>query len=278
MNDHRYKDKKVKVNTPYIKGLATKYINLRTATRFLFTNQEEEQFFLNTGFDSSYIKSLIKGHCVPSVRECIKRDQKLDRYRDIYRSDLGELLMTTYFEEEAEDDRRFKIPFKTISNREIAELPSRGLDAIGYRKLGDKFNVLLGEAKVSEERNNPPQVVHKKSDSIYNQQLEKIKNRNLLLTRLTDFSRKLDNEDALYICIIIAFIEQNRTQDYEIICGCALIRDLKCVNLSEDYGKLRTHADEFKSANIHFVIISFDKPIEETVALFSEEVRRQADA
>lgn len=278
MADHRYKNKKVVVNNAYVSELATKYINLRTATRFSFTKQEEGQFFSNTGFDCSYIHDIIKKYCVPSVRECIKKDQKLPRYGDIYRSDLGELLMTIYFEEEIEDERKFRIPLKTITNREIAELPARGLDAIGYRKEGDKFKVLLGEAKVSEERKNPPQVVHQSADSIYNQQLKKIKDKKFLLNRLTDFSRKLDNEDALCICIIIAFIEQERIQDYEIICGCALIRDLECVDTAKDYGKLKTHAQELNPANIHFIIISFDKSIPETVALFCNEVKRQVES
>lgn len=52
MADHRYKNKKVVVNKTYVSELATKYINLRTATRFSFTKQEEGQFFSNTGFQS----------------------------------------------------------------------------------------------------------------------------------------------------------------------------------------------------------------------------------
>ena len=68
---------------------------------------------------------------------------------DIYRSDLGEILTTYYFEEKLPEGERFIIPLKNISMRERFDMPGRGIDAIGYRLEEDgKIELLLSEAKV----------------------------------------------------------------------------------------------------------------------------------
>jgi hypothetical protein len=86
---------------------------------------------------------------------------------DIYRSDLGELLLTYYFEEKLPQNERFIIPYKNIPNRELASQPGRGLDAIGYRLNKDRIQLLVGEGKVSFQQKNPPDVVDYNKDSIY---------------------------------------------------------------------------------------------------------------
>ena len=61
----------------------------------------------------------------------------------------------------------FIIPIKNITFRERAELPGRGLDAIGYKRLSDdKVEILLGEQKVSADKKTPPPVVDTTKDSI----------------------------------------------------------------------------------------------------------------
>lgn len=103
------------------------------------------------GFNVEKLKQVIRKN---AVAVDLKREQGLTPaiLNDIYRSDLGELLMTYYFEEKIGEDKRYVIPLKNISSRELAQLPGRSLDAIGYRIDNGLFNILLGEAKVSEQK------------------------------------------------------------------------------------------------------------------------------
>ena len=71
---------------------------------------------------------------------------KLDA-KDIIRSELGELLLTYYFEKKVAEKERFSIPIKLIEVKEVAGMASRGIDAIGFRKEGEKIHLLVGEAK-----------------------------------------------------------------------------------------------------------------------------------
>jgi len=71
------------------------------------------------------------------------------KFRDIYRSDLGEILLTLYFDiENGEFGKDFIIPVKNIWDRELNDLPGRGLDLTGYMQKDGIVEILLGEAKV----------------------------------------------------------------------------------------------------------------------------------
>ena len=107
---------------------------------------------LGTGFDLSQIKNIVKHNAVFIDPER-ERGNKPNPINDIYRSDLGELLTTYYFEEKLEEGQRYIIPAKNISTRERYDMPGRGIDAIGYRIKNDgTYELLIAEAKVSEQK------------------------------------------------------------------------------------------------------------------------------
>ncbi len=193
---------------------------------------------------------------------------------DIYRSDLGELLMTYFFEEKINKEERFTIPLKNISDRELAAQPGRGLDAVGYRLEGNVVNILLGEAKVSAEKKSPPQVVDSTEDSIYKSQKKNKEDVKRLVDRLSDHCRKLQTKDATILGLGILLLENEDSDSYKITYGCTLIRDSECVNEEKDYGKVKSNSSEFDPNQIRFAILSFtDKNILETVNLFYQKVQ-----
>jgi len=227
--------------------------------------------FKNSGFDLALLEKII---AKSSVKENLNIDQngKLNP-KDLYRSELGEMLMTSYFEkhETLSINERFVIPLKLITDKENSDMPSRGIDCIGFRKESDKIHLLVGECKVSDEKESPPQVVKQ----IYDTQLELTKN-DILIKKLADFSKKLDREHYELIIYLIALLDCSKTENYSITYGCTLVRDKYCINVDKDFGKMKTKQADFEPNNIHFVILWFeDQTIEDTVKQFYAEVQKQ---
>lgn len=264
----------VKVFDKFLDKFAEKYIEQRTA---LSSSVIEEALKvsegLGTGFDLSQIKSIVKQNAVyiDPIRE---KGDTPDPVNDIYRSDLGELLTTYYFEEKLDDGQRYIIPAKNISTRERYDMPGRGIDAIGYRiKEDGTYELLIAEAKVSGQKHNPPAVVDQTSDSIYKTHKKYHDNPDTLKQRLVEFSKNLDTKDVIAIMFFVISLE-NKTNNCEITYGCGLVRDYTCVDETKDYGKMQSNANEFDPGNIHFAILSFtEETIDSTIDLFYKKVQ-----
>ena len=264
----------VRVFDKFLDKFAEKYIEQRTA---LSSSVIEEALKvsegLGTGFDLSQIKSIVKQNAVyiDPIRE---KGDTPDPVNDIYRSDLGELLTTYYFEEKLDGGQRYIIPAKNISTRERYDMPGRGIDAIGYRiKEDGTYELLIAEAKVSGQKQNPPAVVDQTSDSIYKTHKKYHDNPDTLKQRLVEFSKNLDTKDVVAIMFFVISLE-NKTNNCEITYGCGLVRDYTCVDETKDYGKMQSNANEFDPGNIHFAILSFtEETIDSTIDLFYKKVQ-----
>ena len=267
----------VRVFDKFIDKFAEKYVKQRIALSSASIDEAlEVSEGLGTGFDLSQIKTIVRQNAVyvDPVREMGSTPKPVN---DIYRSDLGELLTTYYFEEKLDESCRYFIPAKNISTRERYDMPGRGIDAIGYRIKDDgTYELLISEAKVSGQKQNPPSVVDQTEDSIYKTHKNYHDNADVLKQRLVEFSKNLKGQDLIAILCIIVDIE-NKTNKYAITYGCGLIRDYTCVDETKDFGKMKSHAGEFDPGNIHFAILSFtEETIDSTIDLFYTKVRELA--
>lgn len=271
---HSHKKIDIPVDDAFAQKFAEMYIHQRSLTQFDYTQLNNSVLFNNLGFGTDVLKDIITKNSAPIDK---KREQGIEPQilNDIYRSDLGELLMTYYFEEKLSEGERFIIPIKNITFRERAELPGRGLDVIGYQQISDtKVEILLGEAKVSGEQKSPPAVVDSTKDSIYKAQLNHKNNIPTVIQRLSDYCRRLNNEHAKILGFAIVCLEKGLNDNYSITYGCTLIRDHTCVNEETDFGKMKSNASEFEPGKVHFSILSFkNKKIDETVNLFYKKVQ-----
>ncbi len=271
---HKHEKIDIPVIDSFINKFAEMYLKQRSQTQFDINSVNEQVLFKNLGFGTDALKQIITKNTVPIDK---KREQGLEQnvLNDIYRSDLGELLMTYYFEEKLPDGERFVIPLKNITFRERAEFPGRGLDAIGYRKIGDaQVEILLGEAKVSADKKSPPSVVDSTIDSIYNTQLNHKNKTPIVVQRLSDYARRLNTKDAEILGFAIISIEHQLNDNFSITYGCTLVRDHICINDSSDFGKMKTNQSDFEPGKVHFSILSFsNKTIKDTVDLFYAKVQ-----
>ncbi|MDR1974329.1 MAG: hypothetical protein LBQ31_06600 [Bacteroidales bacterium] len=270
---HKFEKTDIKIFDTFIQKFAEKYLEQRSQTQFDYSTINEKVLYDNLGFGTEALKQIISKNAVPIDK---KREQRLQQaaLNDIYRSDLGELLMTYYFEEKLPDKEKFIIPLKNITFRERAEFSGRGLDAIGYKCSDGMVEILLGEAKVSAEQKSPPAVVDYTDDSLYKTHLKHKNNVPIVIQRLSDYARRLNGKDATIIGAAILCIDKNITDRYAITYGCTLIRDYNCVDETADFGKLKSNQAEFEPGKINFSILSFsNKSIEETVNLFYQRVQ-----
>ncbi len=263
----------IRVFDKFIDKFAHKYIEQRSAYKTPDLGdllQAAEN--LGSGFDLSQIKSVIQRNSVyvdPS-RETGAEPMVI---RDIYRSDLGELLTTYYFEEKLGDTERYIIPAKNISTRERYDMPGRGVDAIGYRLKDDgQLELLIAEAKASAQQGMTPSVVDGAGDSIYNSLKNYHDNPEVANQRLVEYLKFLSRKDMIAILCFVIDITNGKTPN--ITYGCGLVRDYTCVDESKDYGKMKLNASEFVPGNIHFAIFSFtEATIESTIEKFYRRVQ-----
>ena len=270
---HKHVKEDIRVFEAFIQKFAEKYLEQRSQTNSDIGAIAEQALYKNLGFGTDALKKIIAKNAIPID---LKREQGIqpEVLNDIYRSDLGELLMTYYFEEKLPDGERFIIPLKNITFRELADQPGRGLDAIDYKQSDGKIEILLGEAKVSEEKKSPPAVVHSSDDSLYKTQLKHKNHTPLVIQRLSDYARRLNITDAEIIGFATLCLEHKLTDKCTITYGCTLIRDHTCVNETSDFGKLKSKVTDFEPGKVHFSILSFsNKTIEETVNLFYQKVQ-----
>ena len=234
----------------------------------------EEAAALNCDFNVGALISIIKSQSV-FVDPARKKGEVPNPFNDIYRSDLGELLTTYYFEEKLPNGERYIIPLKNISTRERYDMPGRGLDALGYRKESDgSITLLLAEAKVSEQKSNPPGVVDANKDSLYKSQKIHHDDEPMVLQRLTEYLRHISvTEDTVALGCLVLLIQAKQKEKYHITYGCGLVRDYTCLDKDKDFGKFKSSIDEFRPGRVNFGIFSFtEKTIAETVELFYKKV------
>ena len=268
----RFKSFDVKVFDAFIDKFAERYVQQRSSVS---PEIMDKAAALDCGLDTTALLKIIRSNScfVDPEREAGRTPSPVN---DIYRSDLGELLTTYYFEEKLPEGERYIIPLKNISTRERYDMPGRGLDAIGYRVEPDgSYTLLLSETKVSEEKRNPPQVVHSTDDSIFKTQKAHHDELPMVLQRLTDYVRKVSsvNEFAVLGCIVV-LMNNGAADRVKVTYGCGLVRDYTCVDKNRDYGKMKTQAEDFRPGEVDFAIFSFtQKTISETVDMFYHKVQ-----
>lgn len=270
---HKHVKIDVKVFDGFIQKFAEKYLKQRSQTRFDDKDIEVQALSEKIGFSTDALRQIIRENAVHVDK---KREHGLKPaiLNDIYRSDLGELLMTYYFEEKLPEGERFIIPLKNITFRELAELPGRGVDAIGYKCSDGVVEILLGEAKVSADKRSPPSVVDSAIDSLYKTQLKYKNDVSAVIKRLTDYAKRLDTKEAEILGRAIFCIYKQFTDCFSVTYGCTLIRDHTCVNETSDFGKMKSNETDFEPGSVHFSILSFsNKSIDETVDLFYQKVK-----
>jgi hypothetical protein len=98
---------------------------------------------------------------------------------DTARNELGEVIAYAVLE----GPHGAVMPAKRIREKEIPQLPSRGLDALAFQ-AGDELRLLVAEVKTSDEETSPPRVVGDGGSSLHAQTVKLITDPARLLAEL----------------------------------------------------------------------------------------------
>lgn len=259
---HQYViDQPVDDEEPWLRTLAKLYIELKTETALPLNGISVE------GLDVVSAAS-VSQHLAEAAAPGPPR-----KVFDVVRSDLGELLAYTHLEEVFAT----RIGYKALRDRELSDLPGRGLDIVGIEDE-DPPVLVLGEVKVSDEARCPPRVVDIDSTSMRAQHLGHLSDLRGTGKKILWMSRSIrDVETRDMLMAAAVMLREGRSHELDISSCSVLVRsqELACL---EDCGSFRDTPSDYEPAVVRFVTVTLPSPVSEILADFRAEVEQAVEA
>jgi hypothetical protein len=254
---HEYRVLGPDVSADWLKETAEEYVRLRTECETPLSEISVEGIGVVSTED---LKKRLKKATIPYRRA--------DNF-DVVRSDFGEVLSYLVLE------RHYgvRLGYKSVRDRELAQSPGRGIDALGI-EVGDRLTLVLGETKVSDEKTSPPQVVDKSKDCLSRQHVGHLTDGEGTAKKLWDVARRVADLDlrTLYMKAAILF-EDGRFDKLRIIGCCTLVRPKERYT-AEDFGSFKKNPKKYEPAQIRFLVIRLAEGIEDVVAKWYQIVQQ----
>lgn len=187
----------------------------------------------------------------------------------VVRSDLAEVLMG-YLGEQLHG---YLYGYRSTRDRELIQITGRGIDQIGVSAIEDadgqpKFVLMLGEAKVSADQHTPPAVVDALDDSLRNQHLYHLADRDTLIAKVTSASRRARGHAFVVFQAVLALLESESLDQLHVHSASLLVRPLG-LGAVTDFGSFKDTPDHFLPGRVDFVIVRTDSAnIETTIDSF----------
>ena len=235
IGDHCYNAWVVKGD--WQQAIAKEYVKLRTETRFPI-----EPICLNgLEFSVETIKKRLSDNTIPERR---------GGNFDVVRSDFGEVISYMVLEQKYST----QFGYKSVRDRELIQLPGRGIDGIGIEEVDNKIKLVLTETKVSSQRTSPPSVVDSSEDSLRNQHLHH-NSKTETCKKIWDVARRTTGSELQKLFMTAALMFEYKMFDQlDLITCCVLVRP-KMVHTSNDFGSFMTNSKDFHPGKVRFLII-----------------------
>jgi hypothetical protein len=187
---------------------------------------------------------------------------------------MGEVLGYELLEQEYQT----RIGYKSVRDRELPQLPGRGIDVIGVEletpgadgKL--RLRLLLGEVKVSDENRCPPRVVDANDDSLREQHRAHMAERGHTVSKVfQQAQRTIDSgaRDLLFAAGL--FLEREAWERVRVIACSVLVRSQRrCAD--GDCGTFYESPGDYAPATVRFLTIELPEDVETTVTKWVEKV------
>lgn len=215
--------------------IAHEYSRLRTETRFPVA----PICFDGLVFDVRSIQDRIRANTIPV---------RAGGNFDVVRSDFGEVLAYLALEQQFQT----QFGYKSVRDRELIQLPGRGIDGVGVEER-EKLTLLLSETKVSTQ-NSPPAVVDTTDDCLRNQHIGHI-TEDITCRKIWDISRRATSAQLQNLFLAAALMFQDKMNDYlDVITCCVLVRPEQKYAQS-DYGSFLSSPQDFAPNPIRFLVL-----------------------
>ncbi|MFA7255707.1 MAG: hypothetical protein WC133_06385 [Candidatus Omnitrophota bacterium] len=204
-----------------------------------------------TGLEGTQLEQFLETALKATIPKPREPESKTPKQFDVCRADLAELLALVCL------DGLFatKVPVKNIYSRELNAATSRGLDILGYEKVGNDLSLIICEVKGSEDGNSPPSVVETGEDSLKQQLYSYVTRKEKTLDRILNISKRAPSiEDKKILAQIAMNWAQGAASSLKVIVCPFLVRKMDCYK-DTDYGSFRTAPGYHAPAKIRFLIV-----------------------
>lgn len=194
----------------------------------------------------------------------------------VTRADLSEVAAYMVLER----DFNTAIGYKLVRDRELVQLPGRGIDAIGVESDA-KLMVVLAEVKFSDEDSSPsaPQVVDKAKDAMRKQHLGHMSELENTINKIWECGRQSRDQklQSLYFSAAL-YLENGLYDKVGLVACCVLVRP-KSKHSPGDFGSFAKSPDDFAPGNVRFIIFCLPNTIDEVLKSWKEaiEVRSKVE-
>lgn len=240
----------------WLETLAAEYRRLRTTSRVPAQALSFEGVEM---LDVTGVEALLAGACVPQYRR---------GNFGVSRSDLAEVILGLVQAERYS----CRYGYRSVRDRELKHLPGRGVDQIGIEGRTDGeapgLTLVLGEAKVSTDRNCPPRVVDDADDGLRNQHLGHLADKPVTADKVIEASRNADDPEVQAALRIAALLLRSEDERLRIVASSAMVRP-EGFSTPEDFGSFHSHAEDFEPADIRFLLVRLPGDIDELVEVFT---------
>lgn len=241
---HRYATFTPQEMAVWLKAVAHEYVQLRSECSVEIPSALD---LAGIGlFDVSQIKAKLAEKLVPSSAPSTSPFS-------VTRSDLSETAAYMLLERTFQTE----IAYKTVRDRELIQLPGRGIDAIGIEK-GEKLLVVLCEVKFSDEASNPkpPQVVDTSKDGMRSQHLAHLGELGVTSAKIWDCARRTRNADLQQSLMTAAlYLEKGYLEHVGIVSCCVLVRP-QARHSPGDFGSFQAKPNDYQPARVRFLVWS----------------------
>jgi hypothetical protein len=245
--------------TDWLDQVARNYIDLRACCA---TPLRDISLDGIDGWDLSRLKARVQQATIPQYK---------GGNFDVVRSDFGEVLLYGLLEQLY----RTELGYKSVRDRELTQLPGRSIDAVGVEgAIGAGLTLVLGEAKVSDDKSQPPAVVDKKEDSLRNQFLAHLKERETTTNKVVDQARRVLDPDLRDRFFAAALLFEEQRFDQIRVVACAVLVRSNALAAKADYGSFAKKPKDFGPATIRFHRVLLPAAVDEIVKLWHDAIKR----
>jgi hypothetical protein len=214
--------------------------------------------------DMEVIDELVAQVQLAAIPEAGQRVEK--PWLDMARNEVAEVL--TYLV--AEEVYDVLVVSKRVRNKEITNLPSRGVDMIGILS-NPELRLVCGEVKASSAEASPPSVVDTGKDNLHDQLKSLIDNHQKILQELNWSHKHASEQNQILIGRTLLLWAQRRLP---ITVFAVLLRPETVCKVS-DFGIFRERPEDFEPAVVRFCIARLTTTIEKLAEQVYSKAREQ---
>jgi hypothetical protein len=175
---------------------------------------------------------------------------------DTARNELGEVICYAALEEIFEA----ALPAKRVRHKEIPQLMSRGMDALGLARdpsAVHELRIYLSETKASSSEQSPPAVVDQSDDSLHAQLLDAVRQRTRVTSELARALKYAGTHRDLVARAMILWAQNDLATT--IVPFLLRPRERHGPN---DFGRFRAHPSCYAPAEVAFCLVRVEGTIE----------------